>query len=327
MEIQDASTAEVSNQPAKPKRIRSWRRIAICAVLWLLAAAVVFLVVFGIGIYRFGWKGSFVLAVEKVVPYPVAMVDWHILSRNDFVERYSGFKKALLYNQKFDFNDPKNADTIAQQKVQIVDRMVEIKLEEILAKRMGIKTTSEEVQQEINNLAASSGMPADQLNTVINNVYGWGKNQFISQVVEPQLIEGKLQIVVNQDKDWNTDAYKKAEEAKSKLAAGEDFVKVAAEYSVDQGSSQQGGDLGWTDKGALVPEFENAALALQPGQVSEIIASRYGLHIIQLVEKKNTDGKDQIHARHILIATRPFTEWMDKQRSSAKIWRFPLPVI
>ena len=98
----------------------------------------------------------------------------------------------------------------------------------------------------------------------------------------------------------------KAEEVLKRVKAGEDFAKLAEEFSTDPGSKVKGGDLGWFAAGAMVPEFEKVAFALKPGQVSEIVETKFGFHIIKLEERKTEtkDGKpvEQIHARHILIA-------------------------
>ena len=72
----------------------------------------------------------------------------------------------------------------------------------------------------------------------------------------------------------------KAEEVLKRVKAGENFENLAKEYS-DDGSKQNGGDLGWFGKGRMVPEFENAAFALQPGQTSGIVESQFGFHIIK----------------------------------------------
>lgn len=81
------------------------------------------------------------------------------------------------------------------------------------------------------------------------------------------------------------------------IRAGKDFAEMAKKYSEDPGSAAQGGDLGFTKRGTLVPEYEAAAFALRVGQISEPVETVFGYHIIQLLARQG----ESIHTRQILI--------------------------
>ena len=88
-----------------------------------------------------------------------------------------------------------------------------------------------------------------------------------------------------------------AETILDSLKHGADFAELAKKYSEDPGSAAHGGDLGFVKKGVFYPEFEAAAFSLKPGEISDVVESPVGFHIIQLIEKRG----ESIHARHILI--------------------------
>jgi peptidyl-prolyl cis-trans isomerase SurA len=85
-----------------------------------------------------------------------------------------------------------------------------------------------------------------------------------------------------------------------KAKAGEDFSELAKKYSEDP-SAKEGGDLGFLKKGEILPEFEEEAFSLNPGEISDVVQTPLGFHIIKLDEKKD----EQIHVHHILIKIQP----------------------
>lgn len=88
-----------------------------------------------------------------------------------------------------------------------------------------------------------------------------------------------------------------AESLIDSIKNGADFAELAKKYSADPGSASSGGDLGYVKRGVFYPEFEAAAFALKVGEVSDVIESPVGFHIIELLDRRG----ESIHARHILI--------------------------
>ncbi|AVQ98579.1 foldase [Oceanobacillus iheyensis] len=80
-----------------------------------------------------------------------------------------------------------------------------------------------------------------------------------------------------------------ANEVKEKLDNGEDFADLAKEYSTDEASAEEGGDLGYFSAGEMVAEFEDAAYSLEKGKISDPVASQHGFHIIRVNDKREKE--------------------------------------
>jgi peptidyl-prolyl cis-trans isomerase SurA len=96
------------------------------------------------------------------------------------------------------------------------------------------------------------------------------------------------------------DAKSAADDLLAKIKTGADFGELAKASSDDPGSAQRGGDLGWFGRRAMVKPFEDAAYALSPGQVSDVVRTSFGFHIIKLLEKRQVEDKT---LRQIQVST------------------------
>jgi len=104
----------------------------------------------------------------------------------------------------------------------------------------------------------------------------------------PRVRASHILITVPQNADAaaKQQAKTKAETVLKDLRAGKDFAAAAKENSQDPGSAPNGGDLGFFEQGQMVPQFEQAAFALKPGEMSELVETQFGYHIIKVAEKQ-----------------------------------------
>ena len=107
-------------------------------------------------------------------------------------------------------------------------------------------------------------------------------------------------------------------EVLNKLAQGVAFADLAAQYSTDTGSKDQGGDLGWFPRGAMVSAFEQVAFSLEPGKVSQLVQTEFGYHII-LVQAKEMRAMEP--ALYEQVQQQFFQAWIEEQQAKMSVER------
>ena len=111
-----------------------------------------------------------------------------------------------------------------------------------------------------------------------------------------------------------------ADELRAGLQDGDDFDTLARQYSIDSSTRPAGGDLGWFPKGFLLwPEVETAAFSLQPGEISTVVQSEIGYHILEIIERE-----DRLLAYSVrqTLSERAVESWLSTERVSADIQTF-----
>jgi len=124
-------------------------------------------------------------------------------------------------------------------------------------------------------------------------------------------------IMANEKADEATkkQARTKIEGILKRVRAGEDFAKLAKENS-DDGSKDQGGDLGFFQRGAMVPEFDKVAFSLKPGEVSDVVTTQFGYHVIKVIERKDASAVpyDKVQAQIV--------EYLSNQKKKQRVDAF-----
>jgi len=117
-----------------------------------------------------------------------------------------------------------------------------------------------------------------------------------------------------------------AKDIAERLKKGEDFAKIAKKSSIDTASAKNGGDLGFISKGQMVPEFESAAVKLKKGEISELVHTQFGYHIIKLTDKNlgqviGFDNVKNIISQHLIAEKQKevFDSYLDGLRKNYKV--------
>jgi peptidyl-prolyl cis-trans isomerase D len=110
-------------------------------------------------------------------------------------------------------------------------------------------------------------------------------NDNIQQYQTPEQVKASHILLKTEGKD-EAAVRQKAEEVLKEVKSGGDFAALARKYSEDDGSKANGGDLDYFTRGRMVPEFEKVAFTLEPGQVSDLVKSQFGFHIIKVIDKR-----------------------------------------
>ncbi|WP_266204066.1 peptidylprolyl isomerase [Pontibacter kalidii] len=178
-------------------------------------------------------------------------------------------------------------------------------LKDELRKTVREQLVMERMQREITSKVS---VTPKEIKRYFNNIPKDSLPYFSTEVEIGQIVN-----IAEIGREQKQEARQKLEELRKRILAGEDFATLAKQYSQDPGSAQDGGTLGFFKKKELVPEYEAAALRLEPGGISNVIESQFGFHLIQLIERRG----QEFNTRHILI--KPATATVDIAAASAEL--------
>jgi peptidyl-prolyl cis-trans isomerase D len=124
-------------------------------------------------------------------------------------------------------------------------------------------------------------------------------NSSIEQYTTPEQVRAS-HILLKTEGKTDADVKAKAEAILKQAKSGADFAELAKKNSEDESNAKNGGDLDYFGRGRMVPEFDQAVFAMQPGQISDLVKTQYGYHIIKLVDKKNAATRSLAEVRQQL---------------------------
>ncbi|MCR4406386.1 MAG: peptidylprolyl isomerase [Anaerolineae bacterium] len=236
--------------------------------------------------------------------------------------------EAALVGRGFDLDTEEGKQMLAQASRQVLDVMIEQTLIEQAAEREKVTVTDAELDAIIQRDIEEGG-GAEKFAAWLQ-ANGWTEKDY-RQRLRSQLLTSKMIERVTADVPTMAEqvharhillaSEAEAQNVLNQLLAGADFVALAQQYSQDEATKANGGDLGFFPRGILLaPEVEEAAFSLQPGQLSGIVQSQFGYHIVQVLERV-TDrplSEDALGA----LRDKAFRQWVDELWAAATIERY-----
>lgn len=228
----------------------------------------------------------------------VAEVDGEDISKDEYKDEIS-FYSAMLASQQ-------------QLKSSVVQMMIQDKLISKDLEKNNIKVDEKEAndnflqyvqnyggQEQFDKMLEDYNMNSDKFKETIKKDLMYKKhrewfdenNEVTDKEIKDYFEKNKDQLAQVDASHILVEDEKTAQEVKQKLDDGEDFAKLAKEYSKDSANAENGGQLGFFTKSSMVKEFSDAAFKLKVGDISEPVKTTYGYHIIKVNDKKDTAEK------------------------------------
>ncbi|GEM_PF-1116001 len=282
---------------------------------------ILFLLLVG-GIYIFKWDQTAIRKIVNILPLPVGFYDYKPISLKSYWDDIDTLQ--YFYTNQVAQGNYKEVPPESELKNIVWDRLLNMKIIEDLAKKYDVSVTPEEINMEVDSIVNEAGS-REALADNLYEFYHWDIQTFKTRVIGPYILEDKVRNKISSDPTYDQAAQTEAQQILTEVKqAPEKFAEIAARVSDDPGSASRGGDLGYFNQGVMVPEFEQAAFNLQVGEISDLVKTQFGYHIIKVDDRivSSTNDKEvQIKASHILIAPMSFAEILEKYKQDKKIIR------
>jgi hypothetical protein len=313
-----------SSKPASKPRRQITRKSIYMSITAVLVGLMVLVGVFGVLIYKYKSDNRMVYAVSRVIPYPVMRVNNRFVSYHEYLFEINSIKH-YYENQPgqdgkavVDFKTAEGKKKLVELEKQVMDQLKADEVTRELIAKNKVKVSQKDIKDQMDQITKQAG-GEQKVKEVLTKYYGWTLVDLRKKVTF-QLMKQALSDKITNDPAADAQAKAKAQDVLNQVNAGGDFAELAKKYSQDS-SASNGGDLGYLSKGQTVAEFEAALFALQPGQVSGLVKSKYGYHIIKVTDKKD----DTVKASHILIKTVDFDQYLNDQIKAAKVKTYFTP--
>lgn len=248
----------------------------------------------------------------------------------DLYNRQVTQAQAAMVSQGLDVNSAAGKEQLKSLKQQVLDQLINDLVIIQQADKEGVKFSDNDVNARLAQMVSDAGS-VDKLNTYLSSnqmTLGDLCTQLRTQMFGEAMLSRVTSTVQTNEEQVHVRhiLVKTSQQAQSLLAQirqGKDFATLAKQNSDDEASKSNGGDLGWIPKGMMEPQFEAVAFQLRPGQVSDVVQTQFGFHIIKVEERDNSRPLQPEFLQN--KRQQVFLAWIQAVRDTMKIERLVQP--
>ncbi len=301
-------------KPFKPQ----WPKIALAVFILIITLAIGVLIL----IYKLP-ENAFSRMFATRFPFPVVLIGQGVAVTTEGLAANREALRHFYESQDFaelgmrvDFSTDDGKKRLKIREKDLINKMLEDKAVELLARERGITVTSDQVASETTVKMKELGT-TDKVEETLARLYGWTIADFQEQIVRPAMYEGELFKAYTSEVD-QAKAKEAIQVAEKALRSKESFPDVARKYSEGE-TRANGGDLGWFRLEDLAPELRSPVDNAKLGVPTGIVESPLGYHILLVEDTKLENEVRQYHIRQIFMRKLSFADWLTEQMKQLPI--------
>jgi hypothetical protein len=282
----------------------SRKRIVYISTSIVILAVVFFFTYIGVELYKFQSTSGFIYGVTQVIPFPVAKVGSRWVSYESYLFELRRYMHYYQTQQQVNFFTPNGIKQLDSYKLQALNQVITNTYVNELASENRISISNQAVNNEITMIQSQNrlGSSQQQFNAVLSDFWGWNEADFkreLRQQMIQQAVTAKLDIK----------AEKEAQTVLNQLNHGANFGTLAAKYSSDTLTKNNGGQfpspVAINDPN-ISPIIAQALFTLKPGHVSGILNTGYTLEIVKVIQ----DQGNNVIGAHISFSLQPISTYI-----------------
>jgi parvulin-like peptidyl-prolyl isomerase len=297
----------------------SKNRIILITSSIIIALVVFFFTYCTLALYKFQDNSTFLYKVTQVIPFPIARVDGHFISYNNYLFELQHYIHYYQTQQKLNFNTASGQQQLADYKTRALDKVLDDAYVSDLAAKNHVMVSNQQLNDEITIYREQNRLGDNQseFESVLKDYYGWDINDFKRELKNQLLAQNLVSTL-------DTATHTRANNAYAELQKGADFATLAGQVSDDTSTKANGGQYGYSissNNVNLPIQVVTELFTLKAGQISPVINTGGSLEIDKVLSIQG----GEVQAAHIVFNFQDINNYLNplKEQQKARVYITP----